>query len=91
VRDLYGTNFIPENLANCVPGSQQGSVSRYPWQIARNAEKNLVISDGLASFFYHPYSGVEPLKLITEGGVDDRHGLHWPSRLGCTLVSPAAL
>lgn len=46
-----------------------------------SAKANLAVRDGFASFFYHPYYPVQPLKDTIDG----------IKALGYTFVSPAAL
>jgi uncharacterized protein YdaL len=92
VTDLYGMKVLPENLGNYEPSSQNQNPPRYPSQIASNAAKNLVVRDGFASFFYHPYYGANALKLIIEGGTDET-GTRFTGILGLgySFVSPASL
>lgn len=46
--DYYGQTIIPENLGNIQ--------SNTTWQdIQQNAQVGLVVRDGVASFFFHPY------------------------------------
>jgi uncharacterized protein YdaL len=61
VRDAYGTTVIPENLdyvhsdVDSVPG------------MLDTARANLVVRDGVASFFYHPFLGVGSLPRLVDG------------------------
>lgn len=67
VRDVYGTKVLPENLANYEPTPENNNPPRYPADIVATAKRNLAVRDGFASFFYHPYNGVDPLKQIVKG------------------------
>jgi len=61
VRDIYGTTVIPENL-DYVQGGADSVTSML--EVAR---QNLVVRDGVASFFYHPILGVGQLPRLVEG------------------------
>jgi uncharacterized protein YdaL len=67
VRDLYGSRVLPENLGNYAPVPYNTHPARLPHEIVATAQRNLVVRDGFASFFYHPYLGVTGLKEIVEG------------------------
>lgn len=67
VRDLYGTKVVPENLGNYAPEPYNTHPARLPHEIVATAQRNLVVRDGFASFFYHPYLGVSGLQEIVEG------------------------
>jgi uncharacterized protein YdaL len=81
VHDAYGTTVIPENLgyvqgppvANAGPGSLQAIVD--------SARVNLVVRDGVASFYFHPYLGKERLGWI----IQEMH------EMGYQFVAPAQL
>lgn len=60
-RDVYGQKVIPENLGNVTPGV------RLPADMIRAARKNLVVRDGWASAFFHPYLNISYLKQIVSG------------------------
>src|SRR5262249_25849552 len=53
--DVYGQRIIPENLGNVSPVGSLLYPPRLPSDIIRAARKNLVIRDGWASAFFHPY------------------------------------
>lgn len=61
VRDVYGMGVIPENLdyvasdGSTIPG------------MLETARSNLVVRDGVASFFYHPFLGVGNLPRLVDG------------------------
>lgn len=65
VRDIYGTAVIPESLGNYVPVGSAGA--RSAADVVASARRQLVVRDGVASFFYHPYLGVTELSKIVEG------------------------
>ncbi len=61
VRDVYGTVVVPENLDYVT--SDGGSVAT----MLETARSNLVVRDGVASFFYHPFLGVGELPKVIDG------------------------
>jgi uncharacterized protein YdaL len=67
VRDVYGTVVIPENLGNVEPEPFNNHPARLPADILASADRNLVVRDGTASFFYHPYLGTDYLKQLVTG------------------------
>ncbi|BDU68790.1 hypothetical protein GETHOR_08910 [Geothrix oryzae] len=67
VKDIYGSFVIPENLGNVEPVAFNNHPPRLPADILTTAQKNLVIRDGFASFFYHPYLGTPMLTEIVDG------------------------
>ena len=67
VKDIYGSTVIPENLGNVEPDWFNNHPPRLPADILTTAQKNLVIRDGFASFFYHPYLGTPMLIQIVDG------------------------
>ena len=81
VRDVYGTKVLPENLGNYEPESYNNHPTRFPAEMIETARKNLVVRDGFASFFFHPYLDIAALKETVEG----------IQALGYTFVSPASL
>lgn len=66
VRDVYGTPVIPENIGN-VTEAYNNHAARGPADLIASAKRNLVVRDGVASFFYHPFLGTAQLKQIVEG------------------------
>ena len=66
-KDVYGYKVIPENLGNIEPEPFEGYRSLYPEDLIRHAQKNLVVRDGVASFFYHTDLGTEYLRQVVEG------------------------
>jgi uncharacterized protein YdaL len=67
VRDIYGSTVLPENLGNVEPEPFNNHPPRLPADILASAKRNLVVRDGTASFFYHPYLGTAYLKTVVEG------------------------
>jgi uncharacterized protein YdaL len=61
VRDVYGTTVVPENLDYVT-----SSGDSIPALLAA-ARANLVVRDGVASFFYHPFLGVGKLPQVIDG------------------------
>jgi uncharacterized protein YdaL len=81
VRDLYGEKVIPENLGNYEPVEENNNPPRLPADIIRNAQVNLAVTQGVASFFFHPTYPLSDLQQIVTG----------IKALGYTFVSPASL
>lgn len=81
VRDVYGSIVLPENLGNIDLVVWHGLPARSPDDIIRAADRNLVIRDGVASFFFHPFLPIEYLEQTVEG----------IRALGYTFVSPSSL
>ena len=67
VRDVYGSVVIPENIGNVEPDSFNNHPARLPADLIASAGRNLVVRDGVASFFYHPYLGTGHLKELVTG------------------------
>jgi uncharacterized protein YdaL len=67
VRDIYGSPVVPENLGNVAVQEENHNPPRFPPDILASARRELVVRDGVASFFYHPYLGTGYLKQIVEG------------------------
>ncbi len=67
VRDLYGTTVLPENLGNIEPNDFYGYPKRFPEDIIRAAQKNRVVRDGFASFYFHPFFDIHLLQQTVEG------------------------
>lgn len=67
VTDVYGSKVIAENLGNYEPQSFSGHPARTSADLVANAKANLVMTESTASFFYHPYFGVDELKATVEG------------------------
>lgn len=58
-RDYYGQRVLPENLGNIeydISNIDPSSNFNYTWQdLSINADYGLVVRDGFASFFFHPF------------------------------------
>ncbi|MBC6457229.1 DUF2334 domain-containing protein [Actinomadura sp. HBU206391] len=81
VKDVYGSKVIPENLGNYEPDSYNNRPPRLPADMINSAKLNLAVRDGFASFFYHPYYPVAPLRETVQG----------IRALGYTFVSPTSV
>ncbi|MFC7530315.1 DUF2334 domain-containing protein [Actinoplanes sp. GCM10030250] len=67
VRDVYGSAVVPENIGNVEPDAFNNHPVRLPADLIASAKRNLVVRDGVASCFYHPYLGTEHLKDLVTG------------------------
>lgn len=72
VTDVYGTKVLPENMGDYSPQEYNNHPARFPADLVENARANLVVRDGFASFFFHPFlatqeGNVESLRQIVEG------------------------
>ncbi len=81
VQDVYGTKVVPENLGDYEPVSLNNNPIRLPANIINEAQLNLAVRDGFASFFYDPTYGWAPLQQTING----------IQALGYTFVSPSSL
>ncbi|EDY52004.1 conserved hypothetical protein [Streptomyces clavuligerus] len=81
VTDVYGTKVLPENIGSYEPVASNQNPPRLEADLIANAKANLAVRDGFASFYYHPFHTVAPLKTIVEG----------IQALGYTFVSPESL
>ena len=81
VHDVYGTTMIPESIANYEPDAVNHTAARLPAAIIANAQAELAVRQGVASFFFHPYYDLTALQQIVQG----------IQGLGYTFVSPGAL
>jgi|GEM_PF-623776 len=66
-RDVYGQKVLPENLGNVEPVPFYDYPVRLPEDILRAAQKNLVVRDGWASAYFHPYYDPEYLVDVVDG------------------------
>jgi uncharacterized protein YdaL len=88
--DYYGQYVIPENLGNI----EHKAVCNYCFDylssdLVLNARYGLVVRDGYASFFFHPYLlNPETTALGIDGTADFRNTVTGISRLGYTWGSP---
>ncbi|NJC72102.1 DUF2334 domain-containing protein [Planosporangium thailandense] len=67
VRDVYGAAVIPETLGNVATQMYNQNEPRSPAQILDSARRQLVVRDGVASFFYHPFLGLQYLPQLVAG------------------------
>jgi uncharacterized protein YdaL len=81
VTDINGTRVLPENLGNIEPTQWYIYPVRMPSDLINAASKNLVVRDGFASFFFHPYLDITYLQQTVTG----------IRNLGYTFVNPALL
>jgi uncharacterized protein YdaL len=81
VHDVYGEKVIPENLGNYEPLPVNNNAPRLPADIIHNAQVNLAVTQGVASFFFHPTYPLSDLQQIVAG----------IKALGYTFVSPTSL
>jgi uncharacterized protein YdaL len=81
VRDVYGTKVLPENLGSITPNTWHSYKARRPADIVRAARANLVVRDGFAAFYFHPFLKLDYLKRTVEG----------IEAAGYTFVDPASL
>lgn len=81
VRDTYGWQVIPENLGSYEPEAYNHHPARFPEDIIANARANLVVRDGVASFYFHPFLELDALRQIVQG----------IKAAGYTFVSPRDL
>ena len=81
VHDVYGSKVLPENLGSIAPATWHTYKARLPEDIVRAARANLVVRDGFAAFYFHPFLNLDYLKR-TIAGIE---------ALGYKFVSPASL
>lgn len=67
VVDIYGTRVIPENMGNYEPEPYNQHPAVPISELVNRARTSLVVRDGFASYFYHPFLGVGPLKQLVDG------------------------
>ena len=81
VHDVYGEKIIPEDLGNYEPTAENNNPPRTPADIIHNAQVNLAVTQGVASFFFHPTYPLSQLRQIVTG----------IKGLGYTFVAPTSL
>lgn len=81
IHDAYGSTVIPENLGYLSGPPVQTTGPESIASVIENAQKQLVVRDGITSFFYHPYLGIAGLKTI----LDSLNGM------GYSFTAPADL
>ena len=91
-KDYYGQMVLPENIGNIeyiIPADSSSSFN-YTWQdLVTNAEYALVVRDGFASFFFHPF-WLEPA-INKPGFADFQKVVSSITALGYEWVSPSDL
>ena len=68
VKDIHGMTVVPENLGYESPDPLNNREPRSIADIIASAKAGLVVRDGFAAFFWHPY-----LVTSADAGVDDLH------------------
>jgi uncharacterized protein YdaL len=81
VHDVYGSKVLPENLGSIAPSTWHTYKERLPADVVAAARANLVVRDGFASFYFHPFLPLRYLKRTIAG----------IQAAGYTFVSPASL
>ena len=66
-RDVYGSKVLPENLGSITPTTWHTYKARQPRDLVRAARANLVVRDGVAAFYFHPFLDLAYLKRTVEG------------------------
>lgn len=95
-QDYYGQRVLPENLGNIeynISAIDPTSNVVYTWQdLYLNAQYALVVRDGFASFFFHPFwleSSLAP--LVTTGFSDFKSIVQGITGLGYTWADASTL
>ena len=78
VRDVYGSKVLPDTLGGIDPDTFFSIPPRLPADIIADAQRTLVVRDGVASFFYNPEDPLSYLQQTVQGLLD----------LGYQFVSP---
>ena len=78
VRDVYGSKVLPDTMGGIDPTVYFNIPPRLPADIIADAQRTLVIRDGVASFFYNPEDPLSYLQQTVQGLLD----------LGYQFVSP---
>lgn len=81
VHDVYGSKVLPENLGDIAPATWHAYKVRLPDDVIRAARANLVVRDGFASFYFHPFL---PLKYL-------KHAVEGIRKAGYTFTDPGSL
>ena len=66
-RDIYGQKIIPENIGNIEPQPWFNYPVRLPADLIRAARKNLVVRDGWANGYFHPFFNLNYLRDTVRG------------------------
>ena len=82
VHDVYGDTVVPENLGDYEPVTLFGNPARSAQDILNEAQLNMAVTQGVASFFIHPDD--DPLSVLQQvvTGLKSQ---------GYTFVGPATL
>jgi uncharacterized protein YdaL len=80
VRDIYNMKVLADTLGGIEPQPYYSYPARLPADIIADAQRNLVVRDGWASFFYHTYDSISYLQQAVTG----------LKSLGYTFVAPTA-
>ncbi|MEV0567458.1 polysaccharide deacetylase family protein [Dactylosporangium sp. NPDC050588] len=67
VQDAYGTPVIPETLGNVATQRFNQHGVRLAADLIASARRQLVVRDNVASFFYHPFLGLQYLPELVDG------------------------
>jgi uncharacterized protein YdaL len=67
VRDVYGSTVLPENCGPYAPEAFYGFKPHTVDDILAAADAQMVVRDGVAGFYYHPFEGLDALKQIIAG------------------------
>jgi hypothetical protein len=81
VTDVNGETVLPEDLGNYSPAESNHNPPKPVSYLVGNAQAELAVRQGVASFFYHPYFGLATLQQIVQG----------IQALGYTFVAPNSL
>jgi uncharacterized protein YdaL len=81
VHDVYGEQVIPENLGDYEPVAVNNNPPRLAADLIRNAQLNLAVTQGVASFFFDPNESLSVLQQVVTG----------IKSLGYTFTSPTSL
>lgn len=65
--DVYGQKIVPENIGHVDPFGWSYYGPRMPADVVRAAQKNLVVRDGWASAYFHPFLDLDLLRDLVEG------------------------
>lgn len=66
-QDVYGQRIVPENVGHVDPYGTGPYGARFPEDVLRAAEKNLVVRDGWASTYFHPFLDLDLLEEVVQG------------------------
>jgi uncharacterized protein YdaL len=81
VQDVYGGKVLADTLGGIEPQAFYITPPRLPADIIADAQRTLVVRDGVASFFFHPEDSLSYLQQTVQA----------LQNLGYTFVSPATL